>query len=133
MTVLVDTNVILDVVTDDPVWKPWSLGQLNALAVTDELAINDVIFAELAPGFDRFEELDELVDQMRLVILPVSREALYLAGRVHQRYRHRSGTKDGVLPDFFIGAQAAVDGLRLVTRDTRRFLSYFPKLELITP
>ena len=134
MTVLVDTNVLLDVFTGDPVWSEWSLSQLNGLALSDDLVINDVIFAELAPAFERFEELDRAVDQMRLSILPFSRSALYLAGRVHQRYRReKSGTKDGVLPDFFIGAQAAVESMHLLTRDARRFRTYFPKLALITP
>ena len=133
MTVLVDTNVILDIVTNDGEWKPWSLAQLNRLSVSDKLAINDVVFAELAPGFEKFEELDRLVDEMELVIRPIPREALYLAGRVHQRYRKNSGNKDGVLPDFFIGAQAAVEGLALVSRDTRRFRTYFPSVPLIAP
>jgi predicted nucleic acid-binding protein len=133
LTVLVDTNVILDVVTDDPVWATWSLGKLNGLSAIGDLAINDVIFAELAPGFDRFEELDELVEAMGLVVLPFSRDDLYLAGRAHHRYRQNDGTKQGVLPDFFIGAQAAVSELPLLTRDVRRFRTYFPTLELITP
>jgi len=133
LTVLVDTNVILDIVTNDGEWKPWSLAQLNRLSVSDKLAINDVVFAELAPGFEKFEELDRLVDEMELVIRPIPREALYLAGRVHQRYRKNSGNKDGVLPDFFIGAQAAVEGLALVSRDARRFRTYFPSVPLIAP
>lgn len=133
MTVLVDSNVILDVVTDDPVWKDWSLGQLNRLAIVEVLAINDVVFAELSPGFDNFEAVSQLVDDMGLTLLPFTREALYLAGHVHQRYRRAHGNKEGVLPDFFIGAQAAVYGLSLVTRDVRRFRTYFPTVELITP
>lgn len=133
MTVLVDTNVILDVVTNDQVWKPWSLDKLNRLAITDRLAINDVIFAELAPGFDKFEEVDDLVDEMGLEFRPMPRSALFLAGKVHQQYRQRSGAKDGVLPDFFIGAQAAIEGLPLLTRDTRRFRGYFPSIDLIAP
>ncbi len=133
MTVLVDTNVILDIVTNDPVWKPWSLGQLNGLAINNQLAINDIIFAELAPGFDGFEEVDALVDEMGLVARPFTRAALFLASKVHQRYRQQSGAKEGVLPDFFIGAQAAVEELRLLTRDVRRFRTYFPQVELITP
>ena len=133
MTVLVDTNVILDIVTNDPAWKPWSLAQVNGLAINSQLVINDVIFAELAPGFERFEEVDELVSDMGLVWRPFTRAALFLASKVHQRYRQQSGTKEGVLPDFFIGAQAAVEDLRLLTRDTRRYRTYFPTVELITP
>jgi predicted nucleic acid-binding protein len=133
LTVLVDTNVILDIVTNDPVWKPWSLGQLNGLAINNQLAINDVIFAELAPGFDRFEQVDALVDDMGLVARPLTRAALFLAGKVHQRHRQRAGAKVGVLPDFFIGAQAATEDLKLLTRDARRYRAYFPTVELITP
>ena len=133
MTVLVDTNVILDIVTDDPAWKPWSLDQLNRLAITDRLAINDVIFAELAPGFDTFEDVDRLIDEMGLEFRPIPRAALFLVGKVHQRYRQRAGLREGVLLDFFIGAQAAAEGLTLLTRDTRRFETYFPTVELITP
>lgn len=128
-----DSNVILDVVTDDPVWKEWSLRQLNRLSSVEALAINDVVFAEVSPGFDRFEDVDRLVDEMGLVVLPFSREALYLAGHAHHRYRRADGIKEGVLPDFFIGAQAAVGGLPLLTRDIRRFRTYFPTVELITP
>ena len=130
---MVDTNVILDVLTNDTDWKAWSLNQMNRLAIEHELAINDVVFAELAPGFEKFEELDSLVVEMGFSIRQIPRAALYLAGRVHQLYRRRSGAKEGVLPDFFIGAQAAVEGLALLTRDTRRFHAYFPTLELITP
>lgn len=130
---LVDTNVILDIATNDRVWKPWSLGQLNGLAINNQLAINDVIFAELAPGFDSFEEVDALVDDMGLVARPFTRAALFLAGKVHQRYRQQAGAKAGVLPDFFIGAQAATENLKLLTRDVRRYRAYFPTVELITP
>lgn len=137
MTVLVDTNVILDILTNDPVWKQWSLDQMNRLSINDRLVINDVIFSELAPGFQKFEEVDGVVDEMGLDLRPIPRAALFLAGKVHQRYRQRArvdqDAKTSVLPDFFIGAQAAVEGLALLTRDTRRFRTYFPKLELITP
>jgi predicted nucleic acid-binding protein len=133
LTVLVDTNVILDIVTNDPLWKPWSLDSLNRLAIEHRLAINDVIFAELAPGFDTFEEVDRLVDEMGLALRPIPRAALFLAGKVHQKYRRRAGIKAGVLPDFFIGAQAAIEGLTLLTRDVGRFGAYFPTINLVTP
>jgi predicted nucleic acid-binding protein len=133
LTILVDTNVLLDIVTDDPNWKSWSLGQMNALAINDDLAINDVVFAELAPGFQTFEEVDRLIEEMGLNMRPIPKGALFLAGKVHQTYRSRSGTREAALPDFFIGAQAAVEGLPLLTRDTRRFRTYFPTVDLITP
>lgn len=133
MTVLVDTNIVLDIVTNDPLFKLWSLGQMNRLAMIEDLAINDVVFAELAPGFDEFEKLTDAVDSMGLDVRPIPRAALYLAGRVHQEYRSRGSKREGVLPDFFIGAQAAVEGLPLLTRDTKRFRTYFPGLKLIAP
>lgn len=133
MIVLVDANVVLDVVTDDPTWYDWSVGQLNRLALNNRLAINDVVFAELANSFERFEEVDATIEGMALQVRPMPHAALFLAGKVHQRYRKAGGTRTGVLPDFFLGAQAAVEQLPVVTRDARRFRSYFPSLELITP
>lgn len=133
MTVLVDTNVLLDIVTDDPVWYDWSSRRLEALALQNSLVINDVIFAELCPGFARFEEVDDLVGDMGLAMRPIPHAALFLASKVHETYRGRGGKWLGVLPDFFIGAQAAVEGLPVVTRDVQRFRTYFPTVELITP
>ena len=133
MGVLIDTNVLLDVLTDDAEWYGWSVANMNRLAIAGGLAINDVIFAELAPGFEKFEEVSALIEDMRLEVRPIPREALFLAGKVHQAYRRSTGPKMGVLPDFFIGAQAAVEGLALLTRDTRRFHTYFPTVELISP
>jgi predicted nucleic acid-binding protein len=91
------------------------------------------VFAELAPGFNEFEDVTTLIEEMALVLRPIPLAALFLAGKVHQRYKARDGKREGVLPDFFIGAQAAVEGLRLLTRDTRRFRTYFPTVDLITP
>lgn len=133
MTVIVDTNVLLDVVTDDPVWYDWSSRQLEGLSLSGNLAINDVIFAELCPGFDSFEEVDGLIAEMGLAIRPIPRAALFLAAKVHEAYRSRGGKWLGVLPDFFVGAHAAVEGMPVLTRDTQRFRTYFPTLELITP
>jgi predicted nucleic acid-binding protein len=131
--VLIDTNVLLDIVTDDAEWYGWSVTNMNRLALAGGLAINDVIFAELAPSFEKFEEVSALIEDLRLQMRPIPREARFLAGKVHQSYRRSTGPKVGVLPDFFIGAQAAVEGLALLTRDTRRFRTYFPTVELITP
>ena len=129
----VDTNVLLDLVTDDPSWFDWSLGQLDAAATQGLLAINDEVYAELSVRFHTIEEVDRFVETARLRILPAPRAALFLAGRAFQRYRARGGTRTSPLPDFFIGAQAAVMGIPLLTRDAQRYRTYFPTLTLIAP
>ena len=131
--VLVDTNVILDVVEDDPVWAEWSQAQLDVLALREDLAINDVIYAELSIAFSRIEELEAVVTTAGLKLLEIPREALFLAGKAFLAYRKQGGTRTGVLPDFFIGAQAAVMQLPLLTRDAVRYRTYFPGLHLIAP
>jgi predicted nucleic acid-binding protein len=133
LIVLVDSDVLLDVMTDDPVWYGWSVGQMNGLAINNELAINDIIYSELAPSFSRFEELSLTVEDMGLRLRPMPRAALFLAGKVYRSYRRAGGMKTGVLPDFFIGAQAAVEALPVLTRDIRRYSTYFPTVDLITP
>lgn len=130
---LVDTNVLLDLVTDDPQWADWSAAQLEAASLKGALLINDVVYAELSVRYDRIEQLDALLDVAGLVIAPIPRTALFLAGRVFAQYRKSGGLRCGVLPDFFIGAHAAVVGLPLLTRDGRRYRAYFPSLELISP
>jgi predicted nucleic acid-binding protein len=129
----VDTNVILDVVQDDVVWAEWSQGQLDAWAARDELGINAVIYAELSIAYVRIEELEDTVDTAGLRFLEIPREALFLAGKAFLAYRKQGGTRAGVLPDFFIGAHAAVVGLPLLTRETARYRTYFPGVALITP
>jgi hypothetical protein len=130
---LVDTNVLLDLVSDDPEWADWSIAQLDAAAVRGPLVINDVIYAELSVRFDRIETLDGIVEEAGLSIAAMPRSALFLAGKAFQRYRQSGGRKTGVLPDFFIGAHAAIAGITLLTRDPRRYRTYFPKLALISP
>jgi predicted nucleic acid-binding protein len=131
--ILVDTNVLLDVVTTDPHWAEWSQRQLEVLALQDRLVINGVIYAELAPAFLRIEELDAALAVSGIEIVDIPRAALYLAGRTFTIYRKRRGTKTGVLPDFFIGAHSAVAAIPLITRDTTRYRVYFPTVELIAP
>jgi len=131
--VLLDTNVILDVVQDDPVWGEWSQGQLDAWAARDELGINAVIYAELSIAYLRIEELEDTVHTAGLRFLEIPREALFLAGKAFLAYRKKGGTRTGVLPDFFIGAHAAVMGLPLLTREAARYRTYFPGVALITP
>lgn len=132
-TTLVDTNVLLDLVSDDPEWADWSIAQLDAAAVRGSLVINDVIYAELSVRFERIETLEGMVEEAGLIFAAMPRSALFLAGKVFQRYRRSGGRKTGVLPDFFIGAHAATAGLSLLTRDPRRYRTYFPKLDLVSP
>ncbi len=130
---LVDTNVLLDLVTDNADWAEWSQRQLEAAAVRGPVLINDVVYAELSVGFLRMEEVNEVLAVAQVETAPISREALFLAGKVFQRYRTGGGTRTGVLPDFFIGAHAAVAQLPLLTRDVRRYRTYFPTVRLIAP
>ncbi len=131
--ILVDTNVILDLVENDPVWADWSQQQLEAASLQATLCINPVIYAELSIAFDAIEELESMLIQGEIHLEAIPREALFLAGKTFVSYRRKKGRKTGVLPDFFIGAHAAVAGLPLLTRDTSRYATYFPTLELITP
>lgn len=130
---LVDTNVLLDVVTSDPQWLDWSQRQLKKLALQTRLIINPIVYSELSIGFRRIEEVESILQTAGVAVEEIPRSALFLAGKVFRTYRARRGTKTGVLPDFFIGAHAAVQGLRLLTRDARRYRSYFPEIRLITP
>ncbi|TIV42246.1 MAG: type II toxin-antitoxin system VapC family toxin [Mesorhizobium sp.] len=130
---LVDTNVLLDLVTDDPKWADWSIAQLEAASLSGPLSINDAVYAELAVRYDRIEDLDAFLDEAGLEIAAMPRAALFLAGKVFTRYRKAGGSRTGVLPDFFIGAHAAVSGLPLLTRDAGRYRTYFPSLKLIIP
>jgi hypothetical protein len=130
---LVDTNVILDVVEDDPGWANWSQTRLDAAALQYTLLINFVIYAELSIAYLRIEELEAMLSTGGFRMEPIPREALFLAGKVFRQHRNRGGTKTGVLPDFFIGAHAAVAGIPLLTRDPRRYRSYFPGLDIIHP
>lgn len=130
---LVDTNVLVDVLQDDPQWAEWSIGQLRAQAKLHELVINPVIYSELSLSFSTFESLDRVVARMELTMREMPRPALFLAGKAYLQYRRRGGSKGQVLPDFFIGAHAAVEGWPLLTRDARRFRTYFPSLEVVAP
>lgn len=130
---LVDTNVLLDVLQDDAQWAEWSLAQLRAQAQLHRLAINEVIYAELSLSFTTLAALDAVVERMQLDVAPLPRAALFLAGKAFLQYRRRGGTKTQVLPDFFIGAQAAVNAWPLLTRDVTRYRGYFATVELITP
>ncbi|MCZ8316530.1 type II toxin-antitoxin system VapC family toxin [Phreatobacter sp.] len=130
---LVDTNVLLDIVTDDPLWAAWSAARL-ALSLTDGLvAINDVVYAELSVRFAGIDEVDATIGEVGLVVDPIPREALFVAGKAFQAYRRAGGVRTGVLPDFFIGAHAVARGWPLLTRDPARYRTYFPTLALVSP
>ena len=134
MTVtLIDTNILLDLFTDDPVWAEWSIRQLDAAAVKGPLTINSVVYAELSVRFERIEDLNAVLDEAAISMADIPRSALFLAGKVFQKYRAAGGLRSGVLPDFFIGAHAAVVGMALLTRDVQRYRTYFPSVTLLAP
>lgn len=130
---LVDSNVLLDVMTQDEDWLPWSAKALEDAADQGHLVINPVIYAEVSIRFSRIEELEEALPRALIAREPIPYEAAFLAGKCFLAYRKRGGAKSLPLPDFFIGAHAAVAGYGLITRDKARYLTYFPKLELIAP
>lgn len=130
---LVDTNVLLDVIREDATWFDWSSAALAAAADQAPIVINQVIYAEASVVFETIEEFDALLAEADFVRSPITWPAAFLAGKCHLQYRRRGGTKSSPLPDFFIGAHAAVMRLRLLTRDVRRYRSYFPTVELIAP
>ena len=130
---LVDTNVLVDVLQDDPEWADWSITQLRAQSRVHRLAINPIIYAELSLTFSTAEALDKVIDGMALAMLEIPKPALFLAGKAFVQYRRRRGVKTNVLGDFFIGAHAAVSRVPVLTRDARRYQTYFPSVRLITP
>lgn len=130
---LVDTNVLVDVLEDDPEWADWSVRQLRAQAKINRLLINPIIYSELSLTFSTVEALDQTITDLGLTVIEIPRPALFLAGKAFVRYRRQGGIKSNVLGDFFIGAHAAVAGYPILTRDTRRYASYFPGVSLIAP
>jgi len=131
--ILVDTNVLLDVLEEDADWCEWSQGQLDSASAIDTLAINPIIYSELSIGFARIEELEAVIKEASLAFEDMPREALFLAGKAFLRYRRSRGSQRSVLPDFYIGAHAAVMQWPLLTRDVGRYRAYFPTVSLIAP
>ena len=131
--ILIDSNVILDVLTDDPTWGEWSAFQLAQSSNASRLVINPFIYSEISIRFSRIEDLEDALPRNIIEKEPLPFEAAFLAGKVFLEYRRAGGAKACPLPDFFIGAHAAVQGYRVLTRDPRRFQTYFPKLSLISP
>ena len=130
---LVDSNVILDVLTEDRTWGDWSRTALAAEANQFRLVIDPIIFAEVSVGFDQIEALESALPQDSFEREDLPWEAAFLAGKCFVRYRRQGGLRRSPLPDFFIGAHAAVRGYRLLTRDPRRYRSYFPTVKLVSP
>ena len=130
---LVDTNILVDILENDPEWADWSVAQLQAQSRVHRLAINPIIYSELSLTFSTVEALDRVLDSMELRMLEIPKPALFLAGKAFVQYRRNGGVKSNVLGDFFIGAHAAVSGLPLLTRDTRRYRNYFPGVKLVAP
>jgi predicted nucleic acid-binding protein len=130
---LVDTNVLLDIVTGDSTWAKWSLEQIEIAAESGPVLINDIIYAELSIRYLRIEELDAFVDGAGLEVLPMTRPALFRAGKAFADYRKAGGKRDRLLPDFFIGSQPEVSRLPILTRDVERYRTYFPAVALISP
>lgn len=131
--VLVDSNIILDLFLDDPKWAKWSETTLENHARHSTICINPIIYTEISIGFKRIEDLEKAVSKACFQILEIPKESLFLAGKAFLTYRKRGGVKLNPLPDFYIGAQAAVLNLNLITRDVSRYQSYFPSVNLISP
>jgi predicted nucleic acid-binding protein len=130
---LVDSNVILDVLTDDADWGDWSASMLAEAARDGPLAINPIIYAEVSAGFERIEDLDDALPEAYYRRLPLPYEAAFLTGQCFLKYRRRGGPRRSPLPDFYIGAHAALADLTLLTRNATRYRSYFPTLRIIAP
>ena len=131
--VLVDSNVLLDLLTRDPVWYEWSAEALGKLAEVTTLVINPIIYAEVSAHFARIEELDAALPPDRFRRDPLPWDAAFLAGKSFVAYRRRGGTRRSPLPDFYIGAHAAASGMVLLTRDPTRYRTYFPTLDIVAP
>lgn len=130
---LVDANVLLDLATGDPHWAEWSIAALEAAQLQGPLVINDTIYAEISARYDRIEDVDAFLAAAGVEHAAMPRAALFMAAKAFLLYKKSGGTRTGVLPDFFIGAHAAVAGMPLLTRDATRFRTYFPTVDLITP
>jgi predicted nucleic acid-binding protein len=129
----VDSSILLDVLTDDPKWGPWSADALAHARDRGRLVINPIVYAEVSVGFSTIEDLDDAIPEADFDREPLPYSAGFLAGKAFLSYRRRRGTKRSPLPDFYVGAHAAVAGYRLLTRDGTRYRTYFPRLELATP
>jgi predicted nucleic acid-binding protein len=133
MPSMLDSNVLLDIITADPDWLPWSIEQLRWVAKSGPVVINPIIYSELAPAFESQADLDHWLRPQHFRRLPLPYEAAFRASRAFLHYRQRGGSKSAPLPDFYIGAHAETAGFTLVTRDRGRYQTYFPELKLLFP
>ena len=131
--ILVDSCVLLDLIGGDPVWQPWSARKLAASSLVEDLFVNPIVYAEISARYDKQNEVDRMLAAAGLEFMGVPRQAAFLAARAYRRYRSQGGSHTSLLPDFFIGAHAAVLGASILTRDTRRYATYFPTVPLIAP
>jgi predicted nucleic acid-binding protein len=131
--ILVDSCVLLDLFTNDPVWADWSENILDQYSQTNTLFINSIIYAEVSIGFNRIEEVEDALEQSGIKVLEMPREALFLAGKVFLKYKKNKGIKYSTLPDFLIGAHATVSNFGLITRDISQFNTYFQNLNIVSP
>ncbi len=133
MLTLVDSNVLLDLLEEDATWGEWSWQAIEDCAGEGDLALNMIVYAEVSAGFRTIEEVELAFPESDFLRLPYPMEAAFLAGKAFMRYRRNGGRRASTLPDFFIGAHAAVIGARLLTRDATRYRTYFPNIELVAP
>jgi len=131
--ILVDSNVLLDVVTDDAQWRPWSEAALSDAVLTGAVVVNQLVYAEVSIAYRRAQELDAVLNRLRIQRADLPWEAAYLAGRAFLSFRRSDGQKSSPMPDFYIGAHAQASGAQLLTRDVRRYRTYFPDVPLIAP
>lgn len=130
---LVDTNVLVDILTGQPIWRAWSVEMMNRQSAAGTLLITDVVYAELSPLFATAELLDAAIAGLDVSLKRIPPLALFMAGRAFEQYRRKGGPRATLLADFFIGAHAMVERLPILTRDTRRYRTYFPEVDLIAP
>jgi hypothetical protein len=133
VTIFVDSNILLDIFTADPQWLSWSQSALADALLKGPVVINQLVYAEVSIAYKNLTELDGILSRLKIQRLDLPWEAAHLAGQAFVKYRRKGGAKTSPLPDFYIGAHAQVEGLTLLTRDVRRYRSYFPKVKLIAP
>ena len=131
--IFVDSCVLLDLFTDDPNWGEWSENILEKYSQTNTLYINSIVYTETSIGFNKIEEVEKAISALGIKVLEIPREALFLTGKAYLKYRKNKGTKNSLLPDFFIGAHVSVEKFNLITRDTNKYKTYFPQIKLIYP
>jgi predicted nucleic acid-binding protein len=131
--ILIDSCIVTDLADPESAWFEWSASTVERLDQNNTMVINPIIYAECSVGFARIEEVETLFETLGFAMKPVPREALFLAGKAFLQYKKHKGEKGNVLPDFFIGAHAAISGYSLISRDKGRFSTYFPSVELIIP